>query len=323
MINFFTWLYPNTTSKKNAFLERLRYYSLIRFTLRHTLNKLLPLYFKISQYFPNNYKLEKNENSNLIVSFTSFPDRINKVWYVVETILRQTVKPDKLILWLSKEQFGKLNDLPSNLLKLRERGLEIVLCEGDLRSHKKYYYTVKKYPHSTFVVIDDDVLYPSTLLENLLKLHKNYPETVCFNSGYNIPIHENQVGPYVTWSKLNKQTGPRKDILPIGAGAVLYPPNVLSKEVLNMDAFMKHCRLADDLWLYSMVLLNNKELIKSDNNQRFIPILYKKNITLTSINVGEGKNDEQFKSIQKYLSTEFDFDILKVILNEKNKYDIY
>src|SRR5699024_11096702 len=111
MIDFFTWLYPNTTSKKNTILERVRYYSLVRFIVRHLANLVLPFYFRLSSLFSNNYKLNTESNSDFIVSFISFPARINKVWLVVESILRQSVKPTKLILWLSKDQFSNLNVL--------------------------------------------------------------------------------------------------------------------------------------------------------------------------------------------------------------------
>src|SRR5699024_12638905 len=60
-------------------------------------------------------------------------------------LLRQTYPPDKIILWLAKEQFEGRNTLPNNLLDLEKRGLEIVFCDEDLRSHKKYYYAIKKF----------------------------------------------------------------------------------------------------------------------------------------------------------------------------------
>lgn len=316
MIDFFSGLYPDTNSKKITILDRVRFYSLVRFTVRQTANIVLPIYFQWSNIFKNKYKLEKSEKEDLIVSFTSFPTRINKVWLVVESLLRQSVKPDKIILWLSKEQFHGINELPDNLLKQRKRGLEIVLCEGDLRSHKKYYYTVKQFPNSVFVIIDDDVLYPSRMLENLLEFHSRYPDTVCFNRGYKIMAKENEIEPYSTWRTLVGMTGPQAEIIPIGAGAVLYPPNVLHKDIIDVDVFMKYCKYADDLWLYAMVQLNQKKLVKSDNNQRFLPVLYRKNTTLTSINVRDGKNDEQLKAIRKYYQEEKGIDIFETIVNK-------
>src|SRR5690606_5759236 len=49
-----------------------------------------------------------------IVSFTSFPGRIDQVWIVAELLLRQSFKPDAVILWLSEEQFPD-RQVPKNL----------------------------------------------------------------------------------------------------------------------------------------------------------------------------------------------------------------
>lgn len=51
----------------------------------------------------------------IVVSLTSFPARIKKVHIVIESLLNQTIKPDKIILWLSKEQFEHYYVLPSKL----------------------------------------------------------------------------------------------------------------------------------------------------------------------------------------------------------------
>ena len=60
-----------------------------------------------------------------------------------------------VILWLSKEQFPDRSFIPNSLLSLEKRGLIIELCEGDLRSHKKYYYALRQYPNDIIITIDD------------------------------------------------------------------------------------------------------------------------------------------------------------------------
>ena len=68
---------------------------------------------------------------------------------VIETILSQSIKPDKVILYLSKVQFPRLeDDLPDSLLHMKASGLDIRFVEGDIRSHKKYYYVMQAYPVS-------------------------------------------------------------------------------------------------------------------------------------------------------------------------------
>jgi len=69
----------------------------------------------------------------LIVSLTSYPARINSVHITINTLLQQSLKPNKVILWLASEQFpNKENDLPDNLLRLKDYGLTIEWCDKDL-----------------------------------------------------------------------------------------------------------------------------------------------------------------------------------------------
>ena len=114
MVDFFDRLYSSIIIK-NHYLEKIKYYSISRFVVRLFANIIIPFYFKLSN---NNsaYKIKESVKTKkrVIVSLTSFPIRINKVWLVIESILRQSNKLDKIILGLSKEQFSSLDSLPKN-----------------------------------------------------------------------------------------------------------------------------------------------------------------------------------------------------------------
>lgn len=61
------------------------------------LNILYPLFVKSVKGI--------DEESNVIVSLTSYPVRIDTIWLTVMILLHQTEKPKKIILWLAEEQF--------------------------------------------------------------------------------------------------------------------------------------------------------------------------------------------------------------------------
>lgn len=307
MIDCFTKIY-SSIKNRNLFLTKIRFYSLLRVVVRQSANLILPVYFHFTK---EKFRLSEDKNNvddGLIVSFTSFPARIKKVHLVVESILRQSVLPDRIILWLSKEQFPSEESLPKKLLEQKGRGLEIVICEGDLRSYKKFYYTVRDYPKSDFIIIDDDIFYPSDTIETLLYFNKKYPNTVCFNRGSQLNVLDNKIFNYKSWFQLEKRTEPRYDIMPTGVGGVYYPANVLNEHVLNDEIFLNTCKLADDIWLYAMTLLNDNKLVKTNNNKTFLPVINKNNITLTSVNVGEDLNDVQINNVRDYFIKEYDID---------------
>ena len=67
---------------------------------------------------------KSSKEDELIVSMTSYPARIENVWMVIDSILRQTIKPSHFQIWLSEENFpGKEMDLPKKLLKYKQYGL--------------------------------------------------------------------------------------------------------------------------------------------------------------------------------------------------------
>jgi hypothetical protein len=72
-----------------------------------------------------------NLPSELIVSLTSYPRRFPILDFAIRSLLNQTVRPDRVILWLAEDD---VTYLPSAVRRLA--GLEIRTCR-DLRSFKK------------------------------------------------------------------------------------------------------------------------------------------------------------------------------------------
>lgn len=300
MINVFDKLY-SSIKDKNLFLSRMRVYSLFRFLIRLTSNIILPIYLYLTQFGENN-KLKKTDKVKdlIIVSLTSFPARISRLWLTIETILRQTHKPDKIILWLSRNQFSDTNSLPNSLLRLQKRGLEIRFCNEDLRSHKKYFYAIKEFPNDVIITVDDDVFYNSNLIENLIKLYEKFPKCVCCNFCTEIKVLDNKIQPYLKWDNYYISELPDFKIFPVGKGGILYPPTALDSNVINSDIFMAKCVFADDIWLNIMTKMAGNMVVKSNYNSQFLPIMNYKDITLAEINVNEGLNDKQLIDVRNY-----------------------
>ena len=79
-------------------------------------------------------------NQELItVSLTSFPTRISYVHIAVQSLLRQSYRNLRVVLWLSLKQFPD-KTVPDNLSHLTKYGLEIRFVEDDIRSHKSFLY---------------------------------------------------------------------------------------------------------------------------------------------------------------------------------------
>jgi hypothetical protein len=300
MINFFNRVY-SSIKDRNALLSQLRFYSALRFMVRLSANVTLPIYFRITQ--GNTRYLLKScvkTEGRIIVSLTSFPARIGRLWLVIETLLRQTQKPDKIMLWLSEEQFPSLQTLPKNLLRLQKRGLEIRLCKGDLRSHKKYYYALQKFPEDTIITVDDDIYYRKEMIEKLITLSKLYPKSIIANCGCQIQVANGEILPYRKWDKVRSYPTPSFNYFFGSGGGILIPSKSLNKEVLNKNVFMQLCLYADDVWLNMMCRLNSFSIARTDYHSSLLPVMRFRNSTLASINVDEGMNDKQLAAVRAY-----------------------
>lgn len=297
MLDFFTALYAAVTNER-TFLEKVRFNSVCRVIIRRTANALLPLYFRCTSS-KSAYRLhpETQTSGRLIVSLTTFPARIHKVGQVIETMLRQTHRPDKIILWLSKEQFRSLSVLPQDLLQLQERGLEIQLRDGDLRSHKKYYYALTEYPDDFLVTIDDDIYYTTHLLEYLWEKHLEVPQAVVANYTHNRRYDATgALLPYMQWEN-NAKAG--EHLFLCSGGGTLFPPHCLYPEATRIDLAQRLCPQADDIWLNTMVQLAGTPLVHTPYHYIPLPVLNKHNPTLCQSNLAGG-NDQQLGAIKAH-----------------------
>ena len=307
MVDFFDKIY--SIEDKHSLLRKFRIYSAIRFFTRILANILVPIYFRISNIFirPCIGVTQTNERQ-VIVSLTTFPARINKLWIVLESILRQKYKPDMIVLWLSIEQFPSINYLPKSLINLKSRGLEIRFVKDDLRAHKKYFYSIKEFPNDIIITVDDDVIYNSKVLLSLIELNMKYPNAVCSNHATEIIIKDRDISLYSHWEKVSEKKTPNPNLMAIGVGGVLYPPSSLHSDIFNVGILKKYCFLNDDIWLNVMERLKKTNIAKTGYNSNYLPLMYRNNKTLNSQNVLKGLNDEQIRSIRNYYKENHDLD---------------
>ncbi len=300
MIDIFTRLY-NSVEEKNIFFKKAGLYALERFLIRVPAQLFIPAGLQVTGMFGAPALRSSRKNKRLIVSLTTFPPRINKLWIVLESVFRQSLPPDKIILWLSEDQFRSEEALPRRLKAMRNRGLEIVFCKGDLRSHKKYVYALKEYPDDFLLTIDDDLLYPSWLFRDLMEAAKKNPGTICGNRVLRIAAAGKEVLPYDQWKiKGRGVLPPSSGLFFTSGGGTLFPPGSFYSEATNHEVFMDCCPYADDVWLNAMAGLQGTRIKKTDRNVILLPLLFREKATLMSLNLEQKQNDVQLLSVRNH-----------------------
>ncbi|MBQ6886177.1 MAG: glycosyltransferase family 4 protein [Lachnospiraceae bacterium] len=282
------------------FTMHLKYENHFGWRYVYKLNKLIVGWvYPLSQR--NNKKLGTDASGQMVVSLTSYTPRINTVWVTIASLLNQTRKPAKVILWLAKEQFPEgMDSLPHNLVKLTKRGLDIRFCEEDLRSHKKYFYVFRQYPESFIVTADDDIIYPPEHLERLWEKHLEYPDCICCHYGHVITFTEQgKIESYEKWrGGVDGFTQPSLRLMPVGCNGVLYPPHCLDENLLDKEKFKKLCFSADDIWLKAMgVLKGTKAVTCNEGALVYFNVLHTEKNGLFKENTVGQKNNEAIKDV--------------------------
>lgn len=193
----------------------------------------------------------------LVVSLTSYKKRFSVLPLTLRCLLKQSVRPDHLILWIAYED---KEFLTKDILDLQFYGLEIKFCE-DIRSYKKIIPTLRDYSDAFIVTADDDLFYDKDWLKKLISNWDGNEKTIVAWRAHQILLNDKKVPvSYRNWNWNYMLTiEPSELIFPTGCGGVLYPPFIFHLDVLDKNKFLQLAPDADDVWLYWMHHINGSK----------------------------------------------------------------
>lgn len=241
---------------------------------------LINLYYNIIYYTKflfskNTYKLNNNDyrKEKIIVSLTTYNKRINTVFLVIESIFEQTLKPDKIVLWLDKNEFS-INSIPFTLKKQIKQGLTIDFYHN-IGPYKKLIPSLKKYPNDIIITIDDDIIYKNDCIENLYNSCLNDKTKIYCN--YSFKFLSEDLRPIVDEKKayfLFNYIGT--------GGGTLFPPNILPNEIFNEDIFMQLAPIHDDIFISLLLQMHNIDAIDVNKyDKHYIKLIQKRTVVNT------------------------------------------
>lgn len=267
--------------------------------------KKLILENKILHSVEKGISSQKYCEREIIVSLTSYGRRLQDVCFTIESIMQQTMLPNRIILNLDASCHN--TKLPLALQKQMHRGLEIRIIDDDIKSYKKLLPTMKDYPEAVIITVDDDLLYDFDIIERLYNSYVEKPTMIHALRTHVIQV--NKYGKplnYLKWKWGTSESENSNRVFATGVGGILYPPRCFSEEVFNQDVFKNICPSADDVWFHAMALINGKKVVKVSARNRYGDdyILNEdvQDLGLRNLNYGnEQQNDVQIKAVyEKY-----------------------
>lgn len=246
----------------------------------------------------------EQRKEKVIVSLTSYGRRVDSVLpYTILSLMRQTFKPDAIVLWLDDEHWNNDN-IPQRIKLLTEKGLQVRFC-SDLKSYKKHIPALNAFPDDIIITVDDDLFYAKDTIERLIQSYKNNPFCLYALRGHRPTFGKTgELLPYKQWDKMvyGAKISP---VFPITCG-FLMKRSLLYKDVTNVNLCMKLAPKADDVWIYFMsILVHTPTQILSKKPFGVVPLdnIYQfthKDAGLWKLNYKKSYNDVQIDQVMKY-----------------------
>lgn len=199
----------------------------------------------------------------VIVSLTSFPAAIGYCARAVESLLKGSVLPERVVLWLSLEQFPEAK-VPAEIAPLMaDPRFEVRFLQGDIRSYKKLIPALEAFPDAIVVTADDDVRYHRHMLRDLLRMHAKFPDAVIAHRAKRVELG----APYKKWRKyrwyhfLFKRYRLDPHTIQTGVAGVLYPPHALDPAMLDEALFMRLAPTSDDIWFWAAAVRGGRAIV--------------------------------------------------------------
>ena len=213
----------------------------------------------------------------IYVSLTTIPQRIKSLNKSIESLLKQTLKPDKIFINIPNS-YKRFNEVikKDHIPKFKDSIVEIVRCE-DYGPGTKLLGSIDKIKkNSLIILVDDDHYYENFMIEKFFYYYSKAPQ-----NAYSFYVHPlNNFG-----------IGQGADGFAINSNLLNNIKKFYNEVVVdNKDLFIH-----DDLWTSFFLFYIKKAKILSlqshlkKNNNKFLPI-YKKHIEDNGLISSYGKN---------------------------------
>ncbi|EHR0063056.1 hypothetical protein P3426_000211 [Escherichia coli] len=248
-----------------------------------------------------------SQNSEYIITLTSYHERFNTLYLTLESLFNQSVKPSNIYLWISQEDIDKYGGLPDSLPRYINAGLTVKILKENIRSYKKLSYiedVLKKHNNIKFIITaDDDIMYPRRWAQALIQTTKKHGSVSCYR-GHNLTYAEGSYNYNQSINQNKFSVEPSFDLLPTGCSGICYLRESINK-LVNDRRFLNFAYDADDIWYKAMTLSAGFKCVRVEpRNIHFPLIITCLSNALYSKNVWQNENDKKLIETFSLLNVE-------------------
>lgn len=182
----------------------------------------------------------------VVISLTTIPARVRSLAPVLRSLLDQDTTADRIILWLPSRSLRQNQDYPDATEIDVPDGIEVMDCE-DLGPATKLLHSLRLENGALIIAVDDDVVYPRTLVSTLLSAHRDEPETAFGLRGVNLQSGTRFVDLWHVLSSGIDRIQP-VDIL-FGTWGYMVPAWLCDAAIHDFSGYPEAVRWVDDVWV--------------------------------------------------------------------------
>jgi len=166
------------------------------------------------------------DDFDVVLSLTTWRGRLSgdNVLNTLKSLLKQSCDcMFKIVLTVFRDDVQYINE---NLRKfIDDNGIEILQCNLDLKSHKKYFYAMQKYSDKPIVLFDDDLIYKDNTVQLLWDNYRVFGNCVSARRCRRIVYDSfGLAANYGRWKLQLTPCRPSFDLLATTGGGTLIPP---------------------------------------------------------------------------------------------------
>ena len=248
-------------------------------------------------FLPQSRTRQSQTQAKAVISMTTYPKRFEFAVRSLKSLIMQDTQPKRIILFLFVEDFPK-RDYFSRLARY---GIEIESYPQNLKSFLKIIPALERYSNEVIVSADDDMYYRQNWLSQLLEGSNKHPNSIVGHRGIRIAFEEGGgIKPYSDWvQERSEYFG--SDVVLTSVGGIIYPPKILSENVLNMKLALKLTPNNDDFWIFFIAIQEGvKQGVIKTSNQDPYYWFRSQRMALWRTNVSENNNDKQLVELVNY-----------------------
>jgi hypothetical protein len=194
----------------------------------------------------------RSDDTRMIVSLSTVPDRIKNLRPTIRSLLRQTRPPDEIVLAIP--EFSVREQRPYVVPKYISRlpRLRIVRCSQDWGPATKFIPAVQEElaagrGNTLIMVVDDDRVYPRNSLESYLHYSTQLSDAALCFRGASMPRSMDWRDAKMTYA--NELREPQRVAVITGCGSYLIQPRFFDGSLWDYSAAPRGAFYMDDIWI--------------------------------------------------------------------------